>query len=281
MKKKYILLILMMLFSSLVKANEITTTTTIVFEDCMLDIKVSPQQGGTTSPRPGNYFLQGCGGRTVKAIPNTGFKFIRWEWSGGSFFSYENPITIEDSGWIVAVFDRLEDIPPTKLIGKYTCSASPCYNYYCHPDFDIGMVWSVICDNDIYYLTKDWEWLWDCEATSWNIYMPEEGDTVTVVGEVSEATDNQDNPYINIEVEHLLPTKCFVEIICGEDTEETELLRNYRDNILTKFPEGRELIKLYYQWSPTIVKAMENDEEFKNEIKEMVNGVLGLVGETE
>ena len=29
---------------------------------------------------------------------------------------------------------------------------------------------------------------------------------------------------------------------------------------------------------PTIVKAMENDEKFKNEIKELINGVLGLVG---
>jgi hypothetical protein len=111
--------------------------------------------------------------------------------------------------------------------------------------------------------------------------MPKEGDTVIVVGEVSEATDNQDNPYMNIEVECLLPTKCFVEIICGEDTEETELLRNYRDNILTKSPEGRELMKLYYQWSPVIVNAMEEDEEFKNEIKEMINGVLGLVGDEE
>ena len=33
-------------------------------------------------------------------------------------------------------------------------------------------------------------------------------------------------------------------------------------------------------FKPAIVKAMENDEEFKNEIKEMVNGVLGVVGET-
>ena len=111
--------------------------------------------------------------------------------------------------------------------------------------------------------------------------MPEEGDTVIVVGEVSEATDNKDNPYINLEVECLLPIKCFVEIIYGEDTEETELLRNYRDNILTKSPEGRELMKLYYQWSPVIVNAMEEDEEFKNEIKEMINGVLGLVGDEE
>jgi len=47
---------------------------------------------------------------------------------------------------------------------------------------------------------------------------------------------------------------------------------------LSKSPEGQELINLYYQWSPEIVKAMEKDEEFKEEVKEMIDGVLGLVG---
>ncbi|MBW2183689.1 MAG: hypothetical protein JRF49_07470, partial [Deltaproteobacteria bacterium] len=44
-------------------------------------------------------------------------------------------------------------------------------------------------------------------------------------------------------------------------------------------PEGQSLIKLYYQWSPVIVKAMEKDEEFKEKVKEMIDGVLGLVVE--
>jgi hypothetical protein len=47
--------------------------------------------------------------------------------------------------------------------------------------------------------------------------------------------------------------------------------------VLSQTPEGQELIKLYYQWSPAIVRAMENDEEFKEEVKEMVDGVLELV----
>ncbi len=39
---------------------------------------------------------------------------------------------------------------------------------------------------------------------------------------------------------------------------------------------------LYYQWSPAIVKAMEQDDEFKEEVKEMINGVLELIeGEAE
>ena len=44
-------------------------------------------------------------------------------------------------------------------------------------------------------------------------------------------------------------------------------------------PVGHELIRLYYQWSPAIVKAMEEDEAFKQEVKELVDGVLELIGE--
>ena len=67
------------------------------------------------------------------------------------------------------------------------------------------------------------------------------------------------------------PMPCAAEAIYGEDSEEIELLRFVRDNFLSKTPEGRELIKVYYQWSPSILKAIQNDEEFKEEIKKMIN----------
>ena len=72
---------------------------------------------------------------------------------------------------------------------------------------------------------------------------------------------------------------CPTEEIFGEHSEKTELLRNFRDEVLNKTPEGKELIKLYYQFSPAIVKAMEEDEAFKEEVKETIDGVLGLIGE--
>ena len=50
---------------------------------------------------------------------------------------------------------------------------------------------------------------------------------------------------------------------------------------MSQTPEGKELIKLYYQWSPVIVRAMENNEEFKEDVREMIDGVLGLVGGVE
>ena len=48
--------------------------------------------------------------------------------------------------------------------------------------------------------------------------------------------------------------------------------------VLHQTQEGKELIRLYYRWSPAIVKAMEEDEEFKDQIKEMVEEILSMVG---
>jgi hypothetical protein len=41
---------------------------------------------------------------------------------------------------------------------------------------------------------------------------------------------------------------------------------------------GHDIVELYYQWSPVIAKAMEEDGEFKVEVKEMIDGELELIG---
>jgi hypothetical protein len=40
-------------------------------------------------------------------------------------------------------------------------------------------------------------------------------------------------------------------------------MHTLRDNILSQNPEGQEIIRLYYELSPVIVKAIEEDEELK------------------
>lgn len=72
-------------------------------------------------------------------------------------------------------------------------------------------------------------------------------------------------------------TSCPTKEIYGEGSLEVALLRAVRDNLLSQTPEGQELIKLYYQWSPLIVEAIEEDEEFKEDVKEMVDGILPLL----
>ena len=71
---------------------------------------------------------------------------------------------------------------------------------------------------------------------------------------------------------------CPSELIYGEYSEEAELLRYVLDNFLSQTFEGRELIRLYYRWSPAMAKAMGKDEEFKPELKEIIDGVLELMG---
>ena len=72
-------------------------------------------------------------------------------------------------------------------------------------------------------------------------------------------------------------TTCPSIEIYGEGSLEVTLLRAVRDNLLSQTPEGQELIKLYYQWSPVMVKAMEEDEAFKEEFKNMIDKLLPMI----
>ena len=69
---------------------------------------------------------------------------------------------------------------------------------------------------------------------------------------------------------------CVIEQIYGEGSKEAELFRYFRDTLLSQTPEGQEIIRLYYELSPTIVRMMEEDEVFKQEMKEMIDGILGI-----
>jgi hypothetical protein len=67
---------------------------------------------------------------------------------------------------------------------------------------------------------------------------------------------------------------CLLETIYGEFSPEAELLRYFRDHLLSATPEGQELIRLYYQLSPGIVGLIEGDEPFRKEIKDLVDEML-------
>jgi len=81
--------------------------------------------------------------------------------------------------------------------------------------------------------------------------------------------------FVATHTEQQLP--CPLEVLYGEESEETKLLRYFRDNVLSKTQEGREYIKLYYHWSPAIREVIEKDEAFKQGIKEVIDGVVPLI----
>jgi hypothetical protein len=73
---------------------------------------------------------------------------------------------------------------------------------------------------------------------------------------------------------------CPSKEIYGEGSLEVALLRAVRDKLLSQTPEGQELITLYYRWSPVLVKAMEEDETFKEEFKNIIDELLPLIEKT-
>ena len=77
----------------------------------------------------------------------------------------------------------------------------------------------------------------------------------------------------------VLVSGCALIQIYGENSKEVELLRNFRDNVLTQIPAGQEIIRLYYELSPVVVRMMEEDEGFREEIKKTIDGVLKMIGD--
>ena len=72
---------------------------------------------------------------------------------------------------------------------------------------------------------------------------------------------------------------CLATSALGGDSRKKDrnALRKFRDEVLSKTPAGQEIIKLYYEWSPAIVNAMVEDEEFKKEVKELIEGILPMI----
>ena len=72
---------------------------------------------------------------------------------------------------------------------------------------------------------------------------------------------------------------CLYIWLLGSDNPQLDILREFPDEVLARTPEGQEIIRLYYELSPVIVKAMQEDEEFKAQVKEMIDVILGLITE--
>lgn len=73
---------------------------------------------------------------------------------------------------------------------------------------------------------------------------------------------------------------CSIEELYGEHSEEAEFLRNFRDQTLNKTPEGQALVNLYYEWSPDIVKVVQNDANVKRHLKQLIDGILFVMEES-
>ena len=107
-------------------------------------------------------------------------------------------------------------------------------------------------------------------------FRPIEGFDSVVGGDSTTVFDSQIAPHI-ISISISEGGQCVSEAIYGEYSEETELLRYFRDSVLSRTGEGQELIKLYYYWSPVMVSLMRMDTHFKGEVKAMMDSVLPMI----
>jgi hypothetical protein len=123
----------------------------------------------------------------------------------------------------------------------------------------------------------DWEAVGeDGPILDWN---PSGGDT-GIYDVRCKVTDSQARSGEVIWQGFVVNSSCPVEQIYGPRSEEVILLRNFRDNLLSKTPAGQQMIKLYYDWSPAITEAIAKDEDFKEEVKRMVDPVISLIERT-
>ena len=72
---------------------------------------------------------------------------------------------------------------------------------------------------------------------------------------------------------------CAILNVYGDNSEEVALLRKYRDEVLNNTLVGQEIIRLYYLWFSAIVKAMDENEQFKREIQEVIDRILPMIME--
>ena len=72
-------------------------------------------------------------------------------------------------------------------------------------------------------------------------------------------------------------SSCSATYLLGKNDPRLNTLRQFRDDVLSKSPNGREIIQLYYLWSPFIVKAMEENEILKEQLKETVDKILEVI----
>ncbi len=71
--------------------------------------------------------------------------------------------------------------------------------------------------------------------------------------------------------------RCLINALYGDQSGETQTLREFRDNVLSKTAEGQKVIEMYYALSPTIVKFMNKNENFRKAIKTFLDVLIPLI----
>ena len=73
--------------------------------------------------------------------------------------------------------------------------------------------------------------------------------------------------------------QCVAETLYGEGSEETELLREYRDKVLSKSATGRQMIKTYYELSPAISEVLQKNDTARASARRVLDSLMPAIRE--
>jgi len=90
----------------------------------------------------------------------------------------------------------------------------------------------------------------------------------------STTTTIQPNTTTTIPANH-----CAAEAIYGRDSEETVLLREYRDKVLSKSVAGRQMIKTYYELSPAVAEVLQKNDEARASARRVLDSIMPAIRE--
>jgi hypothetical protein len=73
--------------------------------------------------------------------------------------------------------------------------------------------------------------------------------------------------------------QCAVETIYGEHSVEVELLRDYRDTVLSRSATGRRIISQYYELSPAVVEFLRKNPAARERARRALDSMLPAIRE--
>jgi len=134
----------------------------------------------------------------------------------------------------------------------------------CHPSDELGTCPLVFLHEDIVERNTDRGYCIDChiECDGGTTTQPSTSTTTTAAITTSSTTAVADY--------------CVVEAIYGESSGKTQFFRWVGEKILSRTPEGRKIMEIYYTWSPVIVKMVEEDKDLKERVHQLLDEIVLL-----
>ena len=73
------------------------------------------------------------------------------------------------------------------------------------------------------------------------------------------------------------PGPCPAEAVLGDDDPRLDTLREFRDQVMAKNPNGQKMIKMYYASSAAVVQMLEKNPALKQSLREYLESIMPTI----